>query len=71
MIYENILALCRAYNITIAKLERLIGLGNGTICRWKHSDPTVTRLKQVADYFGVSLESLLEPQENHNKKAVQ
>lgn len=59
MIYENILSLCRKNKITISHLERQTGLGNGTVCRWKHSDPTVTRLKLVADYFEVSLEYLL------------
>lgn len=59
MIYENIQSLCRQKGISISRLEREIGLGNGTVCRWKQSDPTVTRLKQVADYFGVALESLM------------
>lgn len=59
MIYENIQSLCRQKGISIARLERETGLGNGTVCRWKWADPTVTRLKQVADYFGVTLESLM------------
>ena len=59
MIYENIQSLCRQKGISISRLEREIGLGNGTVCRWKQSDPTVTRLKPVADYFGVALESLM------------
>lgn len=59
MIYENILSLCRKKHITVARLERETGLGNGTVCRWRRADPTVTRLKLVADYLGVTLESLL------------
>ena len=59
MIFENIQALCREKRITVSRLERETGLGNGTVCRWRQSDPTVTRLKLVADYFGVTLESLL------------
>lgn len=59
MIYENIQVLCRKSQISISRLERETGLGNGTVCRWKESDPTVTRLKLVADYFGVTLESLI------------
>lgn len=59
MIFENIQTLCRKNRISISQLERETGLGNGTVCRWRQSDPTVTRLKQVADYFGVTLESLL------------
>ena len=59
MIFENIQALCRERRISSSRLERETGLGNGTVCRWRQSDPTVTRLKLVADYFGVTLESLL------------
>ena len=54
MIFENIQTLCRKNRISISQLERETGLGNGTVCRWRQSDPTVTRLKQVADYFGVT-----------------
>lgn len=59
MILKNIQALCREKGISISQLERETGLGNGTVCRWRKGDPTVTRLKLVADYFGVTLEQLL------------
>ena len=59
MILKNIQALCREKGISVSQLERETGLGNGTVCRWRQADPTVTRLKLVADYFGVTLESLL------------
>lgn len=59
MIYENIRKLCSETHVSIFRLERETGLGNGTIFRWKTSDPTVSKLKLVADYFGVSVDSLL------------
>lgn len=59
MIYENIRNLCRKAKISVFQLEREAGLGNGTVRRWKQSDPTVMKLKRVADYFGVTLDSLL------------
>ena len=59
MIYENIVSLCRAKNISIAKLERETGLGNATIRTWETSSPSVDRLKKVADYLGVTIDSLL------------
>jgi len=58
MIFESIRKLCQKMGISISKLERETGLGNGTICRWKQCDPTVSKLKRVADYLGVSLDSL-------------
>ena len=45
--------------ISVAKLERETGLGNATIRGWSTSSPTVEKLKAVADYFGVTVDSLL------------
>lgn len=59
MIYTNILALCRTNGISIAKLERELGFGNATVRGWATSSPTVEKLKAVADYFGVTVDSLL------------
>ena len=59
MIYRKIADLCKQRGISIAKLEREVGIGNGTIGRWEVSSPTVEKLKKVADFFGVSVDSLL------------
>lgn len=59
MIYRNILRHCKEKGITIAKLEREIGLGNGTIGRWERSSPNVDNAKKVADYFGTTVDALL------------
>lgn len=59
MIYENIRKLCQAAGISISRLERETGLGNGTVCRWRQCDPTVSKLKVVADYFGITIDDLL------------
>ena len=44
---------------SIAALERLAGLGNGTIKRWDESSPSVDKLKAVADVLGVSISFIL------------
>lgn len=59
MLYETVKALCESKSITIAELERKISVGNGSIQKWKKSFPSADRLKKVADYFGVSTDSLL------------
>lgn len=59
MIFENILALCKEKKISISRLEREVGLGNGTISRWKTSSPNVDSLKAVADFFGVTVDRLI------------
>lgn len=45
--------------MTLAELERTIGLGNGTIRRWSEHSPRVDNVKQVADFFKVSVDDLL------------
>ena len=59
MLLENIIRLCKKRGISIAKLEREVGIGNGTIGKWGKSSPTVDSLKKVADHFGVSVDALL------------
>ena len=60
MILKNITRLCKEKGVSIAKLERETGIGNGTISRWGVSSPTISNVKAVADFFGVSVDALLE-----------
>ncbi len=60
MIYKNIADLCKKSGISIAGLEKLVGLGNGTIGRWRESSPSIASVKAVADYFGVSIDALIK-----------
>lgn len=60
MIYSNVKKICDERKISIASLERAIGLGNGTISGWRKSSPRVDILKKVTDYFEVSLEYFLD-----------
>lgn len=59
MILENIRSLCRERGISIARLEKTLGLGNATIRGWGSSSPSVDKLKQVADYFGTTVDALI------------
>ena len=59
MILQNIAKLCKEKNISIAKLERETGIGNGTIGRWGTSSPTVESVRKVAGYFGVTVDALI------------
>ena len=64
MIFTNISNLCEEKGISIARLERECGLGNAMVRGWKNSMPTADKLKRVADYLGVSVDSLMAAQEN-------
>lgn len=58
--YNKIKALCDAKKISIAALEKEVGLSNGTISKWKSSSPTVDSLKLVADHFKKSVDYFLK-----------
>lgn len=59
MLVDNIQRLCDAKGITFWALERATGIGNGVIAKWVNTNPRVNSLKKVADYFGVTVDSLL------------
>lgn len=63
MIVENIQQLCKEKGTSFFALERQLGIGNGVIARWSTCSPRVDSLKRVADYFGVTVDELLEPNE--------
>lgn len=46
-------------HITIAELERNVGISNGQIRKWNQRSPKVENSEKVADYFNVSTDYLL------------
>ena len=63
MIIDRIRELCKLHNITIQKLEEATGIANGIIAKWGIASPKAKNLEKVADYFGVSVDYLLEREE--------
>lgn len=51
--------LCDSRSISIAELERTVGLSNGQIRRWDKVSPRSESLQKVADYFNVSIDYLI------------
>lgn len=60
MLLEKILYFCKEKNIPLYIFEKDCGLGNGTIARWKTSNPRIDSLQKVAKQMNVSVEDLLE-----------
>lgn len=58
MIVERIKKLCVERGTTLAEVERSVGLGNGVIRRWDELSPRTDNLMKVAEFFGVTLDSL-------------
>ena len=63
-ITKNIRMLCKKQGISVSDLERTLGFGNGLIGKWEHSSPSISRLKSVANYFGVSIDALISEGDN-------
>lgn len=59
MLLKNIRRLCSEKQVSIAKLEREAGIGNGTIGRWDVSSPSIDNVQKVAEYFGVTVDELI------------
>ena len=60
MIYEKVKKLCKQKKVSIYRLEKDLGFSASTIVKWKKSIPAADKLKAVADYLHVSIEDLLE-----------
>lgn len=60
---DKIKTLCKEQHISISKLEKQLGFGNGVIGRWDKSVPSYDRLSAVANALGVSVEYLTGEQD--------
>lgn len=58
-LYERIRDLAQQHKISLAELERSLQFSNGIISTWKFSNPSIDKVKKVANYFNVSIDYLL------------
>lgn len=59
-VYDNVKLICEEKELSIRKLERAVGFGNGTIRRWRDVNPRINNVKAVADALEVPMEKLLK-----------
>ncbi len=52
--YEIIKELAKSKKIFISELERVLGVSNGFLVKWKRRKPNPIVLEEIADYFDVS-----------------
>lgn len=64
---KNISAVCKRRGISLAELERQCGLKSRTIYRWDSNIPSVDKVRAVADYLGVTVDSLLAGEERSDQ----
>lgn len=67
MLYDNIKILCDKNNISTPQLERELKFGAGTIYKWQTVSPSVDNLQKVADFFKVTIDSLVPKKEPEKK----
>lgn len=62
MFYDKYVALCKKNNISPSRAAQEIGFNKSSITNWKNNGYTPRReiLVRVADYFGVSVDYLLD-----------
>jgi len=58
-IVDSIKEICSQRGLTIPKLEKELGFGNGTIYNWAKSSPSIEKIQKVAGYFGVPIEHVM------------
>lgn len=59
-LYQNVRELCKKNNTNIHALEKELDFPRSSLCKWDTHDPSVRKVKRVADRFNVTIESLLE-----------
>lgn len=60
IIYENVVAYAEKRGLSLRQVEIRAGLGNGTISKWKVSEPSVKSVKAVAAVLNVAVSTLLK-----------
>lgn len=66
MFWDNLITLCNDKCTTPTALVGFLGISVGSITKWKNGAvPRDTTLKKIADYFGVSPETLTADQTIH------
>ncbi|MCM1530523.1 MAG: XRE family transcriptional regulator [Alistipes sp.] len=60
---DRISDLAKKKGISIAALEKAIGISNGIIGKWKKQSPSCDKLKLVADYLNTTLDYLVYGEE--------
>ena len=58
ILLSNIRELCKKNNISVADLEKNLGIGAGTISRWNKANPSFDKITAIAKYFKISIDEL-------------
>ena len=65
---DRICELAHNKGLSIAALEKAVGLSNGIIGKWKKQSPSCDKLKLIADFLNTTIDYLLTGIENELKQ---
>ena len=69
---SRVLRLCEERQVRVGTLERETGMSNGTIRQWTDdSHPSTKTISKIADYFGVSVASILSDEKEKPDLSVE
>lgn len=60
---ERIQELCKIKNVSMNKIETDLNFGKGYLSKLGKSTPNATKIRQIADYLGVSVDYLITGEE--------
>lgn len=69
VLFERVKELCSQNGITFSELERILKFGNGTIRNWDKVNPSIEKVKKVAEYFSIGVDELLSETKIPTKEA--
>lgn len=59
VLYKKIKKLADDRGVSINQIESDLEFSRGSIYKWDKNVPSVFKIKQVADYFGITVDSLI------------
>ena len=65
--YDMIKILCKQKGVTVTGTEKELGFARGSLCKVDTSKPSMEKVQKLADYFGVSVEYLINGEEKEDK----
>lgn len=66
---ERIKELCKIRKISMNMLEQELGFGKGYLSKLGQSTPNTSKIKKIADYFGVTVDYLMTGKNEPKEKA--
>lgn len=68
--YDTIKKLCKKQGVTVTGAEKDLGFARGSLCKVNTNKPSIQKVQKLADYFGVSVDYLMNQNEIASETSV-